>query len=162
MNYSKIRKYDVANGDGIACTLFVCGCYCGCKGCFQKELWDFNAGETFTKEIEDYFIQCCNNPHVSHVSLLGGDFIQQDISVTLPLLKRIQSECGKPVWVWTGLTYEELNKDQRKLLPYIDILVDGRFVEELRDLKLKYRGSSNQRVIKVKETLEKGEIVQYI
>lgn len=148
MYYSKIRKYDTANGDGISCTLFVSGCNCRCKGCFQKELWDFKYGNEWTKEVEDYFIECCNDPNVDHIALIGGDFMQQDIIVTLPLLKRLQVECRKPIWCWTGLTIEELNEDQVEMLRYIDFLIEGRFEIDKRDLRLKYRGSSNQRVFK--------------
>lgn len=160
MYYGKIRKLDAANGPGVRTTLFVSGCTFNCPGCFNKESQNFNFGEEFTKEVEDRFMEYIKNPNVVGVSLLGGEIMQQDTDTILNLVKRIKEETGKNIWCWTGYKYEELIKINEKLdiLQYIDVLVDGRFEMEKRDLMLKYRGSSNQRVIDVRKTLELGEV----
>lgn len=160
MNYAKINKYDITNGVGVRTSLFVSGCWNNCEGCFNKELQDFNYGNHWTKEVEDEFIEYCKDENVVGVSLLGGEPMQQD-STLLDLLDRINDEVKKPIWMWTGLVFEDLieNDFQKQVLTKIDILIDGEFILNKRDLKLKYRGSSNQRVILVKETLKRKEIV---
>ena len=161
MKYAKIRKFDTANGQGVRTTLFVSGCKFNCKGCFNKEAQDFNYGNEFTREVEDEFIGYIKNPNVVGVNLLGGEIMQQDTSIILNLVKRIKEETGKSIWCWTGYTYEELIKIDGKLdiLKYIDVLIDGRFKIEQRDLMLKYRGSSNQRVIDVQQTLKLNKVI---
>lgn len=161
MNYAEIKPLDVANAKGISCTLFVTGCSHHCKGCFNEELQDFDFGKEWTKEVEDYFISRCQNPYVTVVSILGGEPFQQPYVQLLNLFKRLNNEVGKPIWVWTGYTFEQLltNEDNKSLLSYVDILVDGKFVQELKDLKLKYKGSSNQRVIDVQNSLKEGKII---
>ena len=160
MKYAKIRKFDTANGQGVRTTLFVSGCKFNCKGCFNKEAQDFNYGNEFTKEVEDEFIGYIKNPNVVGVNLLGGEIMQQDTSIILNLVKRIKEETGKNIWCWTGYKYEDLIKIDGKLevLQYIDVLIDGRFEIAKKDLMLKYRGSSNQRVIDVQQTLNKGVV----
>ena len=160
MKYAKIRKFDTANGQGVRTTLFVSGCKFNCKGCFNKEAQDFNYGNEFTKEVEDEFIGYIKNPNVVGVNLLGGEIMQQDTSTILNLVKRIKEETGKNIWCWTGYKYEDLIKIDGKLevLQYIDVLIDGRFEIAKKDLMLKYRGSSNQRVIDVKKTLNTGVV----
>ena len=160
MYYSLMRQYDIANGEGIGCTIFFSGCKLKCKGCFQQETWSFTYGEELTKEKEQIFIDMCKNPHVDHISLLGGDFMQQEITDALHFIKRLKNEVGKPIWVWTGLLIETLNDSQRELLPYIDFLIDGRFIEDLKNLRLKFRGSSNQRIIDVQSTMKTGNIIE--
>lgn len=159
MNYAKINKYDITNGAGVRTSLFVSGCWNNCEGCFNKELQDFNYGNTWTKEVEDEFIEYCKDENVVGISLLGGEPMQQD-SALLDLLDRINDEVKKPIWMWTGLVFEDLieNDFQKQVLAKIDVLIDGEFILNKRDLKLKYRGSSNQRVILVKETLKRNEI----
>ncbi len=162
MRYNKIRSMDISNGVGIACSLFVQGCSHHCKNCFNPETWDFNAGKEWTKEIEDKFIELCKNEHIDCVSILGGEPFDQDEHIYW-LLKRLKYEVGKPIYLWTGYTIEYLiNRDvPRDCLRenLIDYLIDGEYVEELRDLNLKLRGSSNQRIINVKEWLRlKGEV----
>lgn len=164
MRYAKIRKLDCANGDGIRTTLFVSGCTHRCPSCFNFEAQDFNYGEVFTKETEDYFIEISKNPIIKGISILGGEPLQQTMDDSLlNLLKRLREDVDKPIWLWTGYTFEEILEDEEKLelIKYVDVLVDGRFEEDKRDLMLKYRGSSNQRVIDVKKTLENNEIVLY-
>ena len=163
MNYAEIKPLDVSNAKGISCTMFVSGCYNNCKNCHNLELQDFNYGQKWTQDVEDFFIFECNNHHVAVVSILGGEPMQQDNEIMLNLFKRIKNEVNKPLWVWTGLLYEDLLKDKNKLelLKYIDVLIDGRFIEELKDLKLKYRGSSNQRIIDVQESIKQNKAVLY-
>ena len=161
MKYAKIRKFDTANGPGVRATLFVSGCRFNCKGCFNKEAQDFDYGNEFTKEIEDEFIGYIKNPNVVGVNLLGGEIMQQDTNTILNLVKRIKKETGKNIWCWTGYRYEDLIKIDGKIeiLKYIDVLVDGQFIEDKKDLMLKYRGSTNQRVIDVKQTLKQNKVI---
>lgn len=163
VRYEQIRKFDVTNGPGIRTSLFVTGCYNNCPGCFNKELQDFNYGKLWTKEVEDEFISYVNNPQVVGVSLLGGDPMDQtrDNSM-ISLLDRIKKETKKDIWLWSGYTYEEILADDKKreILGYIDVLIDGRFIMAQRDIKLKYRGSENQRVIDVNKSLEENKVVQ--
>ena len=165
MNYSKIRKLDVTNGPGIRTTLFVSGCTHNCEGCFNKEQQDFNYGNKFTKETEDEFIQLTKNKHIKGVNILGGEPMQQIMDDTLlNLLKRIKLETDKPIWLWSGYTFEEIvnNPKRLEILREVDVLIDGKFQADKRDIMLKYRGSSNQRVIDVKKSLEQGNIVEIL
>ena len=161
MKYAKIRKFDTANGPGVRTTLFVSGCKFNCKGCFNVEAQDFNYGNEFTKEVEDEFIGYIKNPNVVGVNLLGGEIMQQDTNTILNLVRRIKKETGKNIWCWTGYKYEDLIKIDGKLevLQYIDVLIDGRFEIAKKDLMLKYRGSSNQRVIDVQQTLQLNKVI---
>lgn len=160
MRYAQIRSMDISNGVGIACSLFVQGCSHHCKNCFNPETWDFNAGKEWTKEIEDKFIELCQNEHIDCVSILGGEPFDQDEHIYW-FLKRLKHEVNKPLYLWTGYKIEYLlTRDvPRDCLKenLIDYLIDGEYVDELRDLNLELRGSSNQRIINVKEWL-KGEV----
>ena len=156
MNYSKLVLNDIANGPGIRTTLFVSGCTHHCKGCFQPETWNFTNGLPFTSNIIDAIIlHSKKNQFVKGLSLLGGDPFD-NIEGVLELSKRYKEtfKNEKTIWLWTGYTYEEIIKDKEKmkLLEYIDVLIDGKFVEEEKDLMLKYKGSRNQRVIDMKRT----------
>lgn len=164
MNYADLRPFDATNGTGIGTSLFVSGCLFHCKECFNKEAWDFNYGKPFTKEVEDYFVNCAKNPHVDHVSLLGGEVFYQDLGIILNLVKRIKQEVNKTLWVWSGFTFDELLKDKSKanILKYIDILVDGQFKIDKKDINLLFKGSSNQRIIDVQESLKQNKIIKYI
>ena len=154
MRYAQIRSMDISNGVGISCSLFVQGCSHHCKNCFNPETWDFNAGKEWTKEIEDKCINLCKNPHVDCISILGGEPFDQGEHIYF-LLKRIKQEVSKPIYLWTGYVIEYLvDKDiSRNCINenLIDYLIDGEYVDELRDLNLDLRGSSNQRVINIKE-----------
>ena len=161
MNYAQIRPFDISNGKGIGCTLFVSGCTHKCKGCFQPEAWDFNYGQIWNKQVEEQFLEMCKNPKVDHVAILGGEPFQQDADTLYRLVRRIAEEARKPIWIWTGYVFEAIPKCHRHTLDYIEIVVDGKFIESEKDLMLAYRGSRNQRVIDVKETLRKGEVVLY-
>lgn len=164
MNYAKIRKYDTSNGQGIRTTLFVSGCTHNCKGCFNKDAQKFNYGKKWTKETEELFMRYVKDEHVVGVNILGGEPMQQiNDKDLLKLLGRIKKETGKPIWLWTGYTIEEIlsanNPIQLFMLSLVDVLIDGRFILEKKDFKLKYRGSSNQRVIDVPASIEKSEVV---
>lgn len=159
MKYAQMRQFDIANGKGIGCTLFVSGCTHNCKGCFNKEYQDFNFGQEWNKETEDRFIQMCKNPNVDHVSILGGEPFQQDVDTLFSLFYRIKTETNKPIWLWTGYNWAEWDYMYNYLVHYIDVLVDGRFMEPKKDLTLKWKGSTNQRAINVKETFKQGKIV---
>lgn len=163
MKYAKIRKLDVTNGPGIRTTLFVSGCTHNCKDCFNKEQQDFNYGKEFTKEIEDEFIEYTKARQIKGVNILGGEPMQQVKDNTLlNLLKRIRIETNKPIWLWSGYTLEEILHDEKRLeiLKEVDVLIDGRFEADKRDIMLKYRGSSNQRVIDVKRTLKEDRVIE--
>lgn len=162
MNYSQIRKFDVTNGPGVRTTLFVSGCTNNCPECFNKEQQDFNYGQKWDKQKEDEFISYVKNVNVQGVSILGGEPMEQTMDSSLiDLLKRIKGETGKNIWLWSGFTYEDISKDEKKkeILQYVDVLVDGRFVVEQRNLNLKYRGSENQRVIDVVKSIKEDKIV---
>lgn len=161
MNYTKMMKYDTSNWDGITATIFFSGCKFHCPGCFNQEAWDFNYGQPFDKKAEDLFISYAKNPHVTGVCLLGGEVFQQDLDRILDLVIRIKREVRKPIHVWSGYTYEELMADEKKMviLCHIDTLVDGPFIFKQKDLRLKHRGSSNQRVIDVQASMQSGQIV---
>lgn len=161
MNYADIRKFDTTNGTGISTTLFVSGCNFFCYNCFNKEAQNFNYGKEFTKDIEDKFIEYCKNEHVNHISILGGEPFQQDLDVILSLVKRIKKEVNKPVCIWTGFEWENLIQDNKKIeiLKYIDVLTDGKFVQKLKNLNLKFKGSSNQRTINVKKSLKENKVI---
>ena len=163
MYYADLRQYDATNGTGIGTTLFVSGCNFHCPNCFNKEAQNFNFGRPFTKEVEDKFINYAKDNHVNHVSLLGGEVFHQDLDTILNLVKRIKEEVNKPIYVWTGFTWEELLKDDKKIeiLKYIDVLTDGRFEQDKKDMNLLYKGSSNQIEISVQESLKEGRIVKY-
>ncbi len=163
MNYAKIRKFDVSNGPGVRTTLFVSGCTNNCEGCFNKELQDFNYGEKWTKNIEDDFIKQVMNPNIVGVNILGGEPMDQIRDEGLAdLLKRIKSETKKSIWLWSGYLYENIisSKDRDAILKYVDVLIDGRFELDKRNISLKYRGSSNQRVIDVKKSKETNKIIE--
>ena len=165
MNYAKIRKLDVTNGPGIRTTLFVSGCTHNCEGCFNKEQQDFNYGNKFTKETEDECIQLTKNKQIKGVNIWSGEPMQQIMDDTLlNLLKRIKLETDKPIWLWSGYTFEEIvnNPKRLEILREVDVLIDGKFQADKRDIMLKYRGSSNQRVIDVKKSLEQDNIVEIL
>lgn len=133
-----------------------------CKGCFNKELQSFKYGKKWTDEDENLFLSYVKDTHVVGVNILGGEPMQQD-ECLLKLLKRIKEETNKNIWLWSGFTYEYILTQPycRKILNYIDVLVDGKFVLELKDLNLKFRGSSNQRIIDVQKSLKENKIILY-
>jgi len=161
MHYAQIRKYDTANGPGIRTSLFVSGCTHNCPGCFNPEYLKFNYGKPWSQAVENEFLKMITEPQIKGVTILGGeplDQIQDDD--LLNLLKRIKAETGKNIWLYSGYTFEQIlqNEKQKELLFWCDVLVDGLFVLARRDLKLKFRGSSNQRIIDVSPSLASSEV----
>jgi len=161
MYYAQIRKYDTANGPGIRCSLFVSGCTHNCSGCFNPEYTKFNFGDIWTQEAEDNFIEMISDSQVKGITLLGGEPLDQiHDDDLLSLVKRIKSETGKNIWLYSGYTFEQIlqHEKRKEILSFCDALVDGLFVEELKDLKLKFKGSSNQRIINIQKSLAGGEV----
>ena len=163
MNYAQLRHYDVANGPGVRASIFVSGCKFNCKGCFNKEAQDFNYGNIYTKEVENKFMEYVLDDNVKGISILGGEPLMQTIDNSLlNLLKRIKKETNKEIWMWTGFIYETaiLDKKRKEILNYVDVLVDGQFDESKKVLNLKFRGSTNQRIIDLNKTRLTGKIIE--
>ena len=170
MHYGNIKRLDIANGEGVRVSLFVSGCRNHCENCFQPETWSFQYGQPFTQETENTLLEDLKPPYVDGLTLLGGEpFEPENQRELVKLLRRIRAERpGKDVWCYTGYTLEQLRgaghphcEVTEEMLSMIDVLVDGRFVEALKDVSLRFRGSSNQRIIDVQRTLSSGEIVLY-
>ena len=170
MHVGEVMTADVANGEGMRVSVFVSGCRNHCKGCFQPQTWDFNYGREYTPEIEQFIIDELSKSYYDGITILGGDPMEpENQEPVLRLLRRIKKELpAKNVWAYTGYVYDRdlvpggkrfVDGVTRELLESIDILIDGRFVEELKNLMLNFRGSGNQRIIKMKETLETGKVV---
>lgn len=164
MFYSKIKVNDVANGPGLRVSLFTSGCTHHCKGCFQPETWNFNNGEPYTSDVQKNIIEKSHSKYIAGLSLLGGDPLD-NVEGILTLLKEYREVFGntKTIWLWTGYLFEEIINDERmsKVLPFVDVIIDGQFIEDLKDITLKYKGSTNQRVIDIPKTTETGSIVLY-
>lgn len=170
MNYAEIKYNDIANGIGVRTSLFVSGCTHHCKECFNPMTWDFAYGKVFNKEVEDAIIESLKPAYISGLTMLGGEPMEPfNQEALLPFYKRVRSECpGKTIWIYSGYTWEQLNDPTftraytpftSEILSLADILVDGEFVLEKKSLGLRFRGSSNQRIIDVPATLAAGEIV---
>lgn len=169
MNYAKINKNDIANGIGVRVTLFVSGCTHRCPGCFNSEAWDFGFGKPFCEETETELLDALSPNYIDGITLLGGEPMEpQNQAALLPFLKRMKSEYPqKTVWCFTGYTLEtDLLSESRarceftdELLSLIDVLVDGEFIEELKNISLRFKGSENQRLIDLRATLESGSVV---
>ncbi|MDE5978026.1 MAG: anaerobic ribonucleoside-triphosphate reductase activating protein [Turicibacter sp.] len=161
MYYAQIRKFDIANGPGIRSSLFVSGCTHGCKGCFNQAYQHFRYGQVWTKEVEDQFINHLNTPNVRGVTILGGEPMDQvQDQDLLYLVKRIKKETTQTIWIYSGYTFEEIVAHEKRyaILKVCDVLVDGRFIEELKDLNLRFRGSKNQRIIDIKKSLAEEKV----
>lgn len=162
MRYIKIKDNDIANGIGVTMSLWTQGCPHHCKGCFNVETWDFNRGKEFTKSDLKYIFDNINKNNIDRdLSILGGEpLCPQNLEGVINLCKEFKSVYpNKKIYIWTGYTLEEFNDIQKSILNYIDVIVDGKFIEEKRNLSLKLRGSENQRVINVKETLKNKKII---
>lgn len=160
MNYATIKYPDIANGSGVRVSLFVSGCRRKCPGCFNQESQDFSYGQEFTWETLHEIERLVNDPNVSGLSILGGDPLEPENQEWIQTLcAYIRHNCpGKTIWLWTGDLWE--NVKDLSVMQYVDILVDGPFIEDFKDLRLKWRGSSNQRIIDVQESLKTGDIVE--
>lgn len=186
MRYSKIHKLDVSNGEGVGVALFVQGCHFHCKNCFNSETWDFNGGKEWDSITEGRFLDLIDKPYITRITLLGGEpLADENINSIENLLFEIRDRFGtsKKIWLYTGYRFEEIynkklyfavyrltNETQKakneitrfSLLEYIDVLVDGQYIDELKNISLKFRGSSNQRIIDVKKSLKENQAVLYI
>ena len=169
MNYATIKYNDISNGPGVRVSLYVSGCRNHCKNCFNPETWDFDYGQPFTKEVEDKIIEAMKPAHIKGFTLLGGDpFEPENAEVLAPFMERLREQFPeKSFWCFTGYDFESdllTGKqgdpdDVMEILKTLDVLVDGKFVESLKDLNLRFKGSSNQRTILVQKSLETDEVV---
>lgn len=164
MYYGQIFDCDIANGPGLRVTLFVSGCTHHCKGCFNRETWDFEYGQPFNKTALNRVMTLLSRPYITGLTLLGGEPMEPEHQRgLLPLLRRVKAEMPeKSIWAYSGYTYEELERPPcrcdvtREVLEALDVLVDGPFVEKLKDITLDFRGSSNQRILDMPATLKAG------
>ena len=172
MRYASIRSMDISNGEGVGISLFVQGCRFCCSNCFNKDTWDFNGGKEWTPEIEDKFIELANRPYIKRISILGGEpLADENLDGVLNLINKIRLSCpNKTIWLYTGYSFEntiepkntKLNMShviRATIAKMCDVIIDGRYIYSQRDITLKWCGSSNQRVIDVKKSLEEGKII---
>lgn len=174
MNYATIKWYDIANGEGVRISLFVSGCTHHCKNCFNEVAWDFSYGEVFDENVQNKILQELSSSYISGLSLLGGEPLEpQNQESLLDFIQKVRTAYPeKNIWCYTGFqlnekTGELLEKHKncpntRELISCFDVLVDGAYIEELKDIRLKFRGSSNQRVIDVQKTLKEKKIILYL
>ena len=162
MRYNVVRKMDISNGPGVRVSVFMQGCEFHCKNCFNPETWDFEKGEEFTEETIDEVLDLCDKNYIKGLSILGGEPMHpKNIEATTKLAKAFKEKFpNKNIWAWSGFEFDKYIKD-KEVAKYIDVLVDGRYVDELHDPTLKWKGSSNQRVIDVKKSMEAGKIVLF-
>ena len=178
MRYAKIRSMDISNGEGVGVSLFVQGCPFHCKNCFNSDTWDFNSGKEWTEEIKDKFMKLIDRPYIKRVSFLGGECLaDQNLDGVLDLIKEIRiSFPEKTIWLYTGYEISEIVKQEQyervsgipdvwskrwEIIKQVNVLVDGEYIDEQKDLSLKFRGSKNQRVINVKQSLAQNKVVLY-
>lgn len=168
MNYGEIKKCDIANGIGVRVSLFVSGCRHHCPDCFNSMTWDFDYGKEFTSDTQDEIIGALSKSYIRGMTLIGGEPLEpENQPCVLKLLRRVRSDLGnKDIWCYSGFTFEELTGDSRanteyikEILSLIDVLVDGRFEKERKNISLRFRGSENQRIIDVKKSLKEGTVV---
>lgn len=161
MNYSLIRSMDTTNGEGISVSLFVQGCHFHCNGCWNSDTWDFSNGKPWTEQRKQMVLELCDRSYIKNLSILGGEPLclenRDDIELLLQEFKK--NYPNKKVYLWTGYEYEHIREHFSSVLRYIDVLIDGKFDISQRDLALPLRGSKNQRVIDVKNTIKKGKVV---
>lgn len=162
MRYGQIRQYDIANGPGIRTSIFVTGCTHACPGCFNEEYFDFDAGHLWTEETTEELISYLDQKQVAGLTVLGGEPFQNTKDL-IPILKEVKERIGKPIWIYSGYTIEKLveSENRKKLLDLCDVLVDGLFQEDLADPSLKFRGSSNQRIIDLDRSRKDKKLVSY-
>lgn len=164
-NYADYKPFNMVDGEGVRCSLYVNGCLFACEGCYNQSAQSFSYGQSYTQELEDIIFEDLRQPYVQGLSLLGGEpFLSTNL--LLPLVKRFREEFGntKDIWCWTGYKWEELlleSNDKLEFLTYLDVLVDGRFELSKKDLSLRFRGSSNQRLIDVFKSISKATIIPW-
>lgn len=177
MRYSSMRNLDISNGEGVGVSLFVQGCSFHCFGCFNSDTWDFNGGKEWTEKTKDKFMKLINRPYIKRISFLGGECLaEQNLDEILSLIKQIRiSFPDKTIWLYTGYSYSEIFRGQssclsqeglnnfkrREIIKLCDVVVDGEYIDEQKDLSLKWRGSKNQHVIDVKQSLAQNKMVLY-
>ena len=179
MRYSSMRNLDISNGEGVGVSLFVQGCPFHCKNCFNSDTWDFNGGKEWTEEIKDRFMKLIDRPYIKRISFLGGECLaEQNLDEVLKLVQEIRILFPeKTIWLYTGYNFDLLKLEYNEYKLYaanptispvrweiisnVDVLVDGEYIDEQKDLSLKFRGSKNQRVIDVKQSLAQNKIVLY-
>ena len=171
MRYAQIRECDISDGEGVGVALFVQGCHFHCKNCFNKETWNFDGGKQWTPEVKEQFLRLADKPYIKRISILGGEpLADENLNDVLDLVITIKNKFPlKSIWLYSGYSYEncvyqsESNKNilRREILKYIDVMIDGQYIDSKRDINLKWRGSSNQRVIDMKKSLQCNEIVLY-
>lgn len=179
MRYAQIRSIDISNGDGVGVSLFVQGCdkKPHCKNCFNPETWDFNGGKEWTEETKNKFLELIDRPYIKRVSILGGEpLAEQNLNDVLSLVQEIRiSFPEKTIWLYTGYDFQEIFRGEssciskkglndfkrRQIIKLCDVIVDGEYIDEQRDITLKWRGSSNQRVIDIKQSLAQNKMVLY-
>lgn len=161
MRYNKIRKMDVSNGPGIRVSIFLQGCEFHCKNCFNPETWSFKSGKEFNEDAINRVLELADKETISGLSILGGEPMHpKNIEGTIELAKKFKEKFPKKtVWVWSGFLYEDVLKRDPEVFNYIDVMVDGQYVDELHDPTLRWKGSSNQRVIDIKKTKKSGKVV---
>ena len=175
MRYASIRRMDISNGEGIGISLFVQGCHFHCKNCFNSDTWDFNGGKEWDIYIENNFIDMANSPYIKRITILGGEpLAEENVSDVCKLIYdlRYRYEDTKKIWLYTGYNFDDIlyndilfSEEQiffiKEIIKRCDVLIDGQYKDGLRDIKLKWRGSSNQRVIDIPNTLKEKKIVLY-
>ena len=183
MRYAQIRSMDISNGEGVGVSLFVQGCPFHCKNCFNSDTWDFNGGKEWTEEIKDKFMKLIDRPYIKRVSFLGGECLaDQNLDEVLKLVKQIRNSYpDKTIWLYTGFEWNslmskicqptfpdkdferiiEIHKKRKEIISNVDVLVDGEYIDEQKDLSLKFRGSKNQGVIDVKQSLAQNKVILY-
>lgn len=163
MKYAKIRKMDIANGEGVRVSLFVQGCSFHCKNCFNQETWDFNGGKEFTTAEIQKIIELANKDYIAGLSVLGGEPLHNNnVDEVFHIVATFKEKFpNKDIWLWTGFKFEDAIKDSKRklILCNIDVLIDGQFEEDKKDITLKWRGSSNQRVIDCKKSLAENKVI---
>ena len=179
MRYASIRELDISNGEGVGVALFVQGCHFHCTNCFNTETWDFNGGKDWTPEVEDKFIELASRPYIKRISLLGGECLaDENLNGVLNLVNKIRLLLpNKSIWIYSGYSWNQVmspvitndfnpNRDElldkrKEIVKRCTVMVDGRYIDSQRDITLKWRGSSNQRVIDIQKSLEQNRIILY-
>ena len=165
MNYCQIKKTDIANGPGVRVSLFVSGCRHHCKGCFNPETWDFDYGEPFDKQVKEQLLDLLAPDYIAGLTLLGGDPLEKEnTQALLPFVKEVRMRYpNKSIWCFTGDVYEKLleRKDARELFEYIDVLVDGPFIESQKNIMFRFRGSQIQRILDIKKSQAAHKAVEW-
>lgn len=162
MRYTQIRREDISDGEGFRVGIYTAGCHRHCKGCYNQNTWSFSSGEEFTEKTKEKVFAYAKPFYIGGLSVLGGEPLDEtNLDELYQFFKEFKNLYpDKTIWVWTGYTYEELSKRQKEVLSFCDVLIDGAFDESKRDMTLKYRGSSNQRVIDLKKS-KGGDVILY-